>query len=84
NEDMMLVAPEAHLEISPEDAKSLELKEGDTVRVESARGALEVKVAISKKSPPGVLFLPRNYTGQNVNKLRDRAKPIDYVRIKKA
>jgi len=84
NEDMMLVAPEAHLEISPEDAKSLELKEGDTVRVESARGALEVKVAISKKSPPGVVFLPRNHADQNVNRLRDREKSLDYVRIAKA
>jgi NADH-quinone oxidoreductase chain G len=83
NEDMMLVAPEAHLEVSPEDAGKLDLKEGDTVRVESVKGALEVGVVISKKSPPGIVFLPRNYSDQNVNKLKDREKVLDYVRITK-
>lgn len=83
NEDMMLVAPEARLEVNPEDASGLDLKEGDGVRVESPKGSLEVKVAISKKSPPGVVFLPRNYSDGNVNKLRDRERTVDYVRIAK-
>jgi len=72
------------LEVSPEDAERLDLKAGDAARVESPRGVLEVKVIISRKSPPGVVFLPRNYSDQNVNKLRDREKPLDYVRIEKA
>ena len=53
-------APDAWVELSPADAESLGVGEGDVVRVESPRGRLEAKARISgiKK---GVVFAPFHY-----------------------
>ena len=53
-------APEAWVEISPPDAESLGVSEGDVVRVESPRGHLEAKVRESGIRE-GVVFAPFHY-----------------------
>jgi anaerobic selenocysteine-containing dehydrogenase len=53
-------APDAWVELHPLDAESLGVKEGDTVRVESPRGHLEVKARISGIRE-GVVFAPFHY-----------------------
>ncbi len=53
-------APEAWVEISPSDAESLGVSEGDTVRVESPRGRMEAKARISGIRD-GVVFAPFHY-----------------------
>ena len=53
-------APDAWVEISPEDAAPLGVEEGDLVRVESARGAVEVAARICEIRP-GAVFLPFHY-----------------------
>lgn len=53
-------APEAWIEISPSDAESLGVSEGDTVRVESPRGRMEAKARISGIRD-GVVFAPFHY-----------------------
>jgi predicted molibdopterin-dependent oxidoreductase YjgC len=53
-------APEVWVELSPADAESLGVGEGDVVRVESPRGKLEAKVRISGIKE-GVVFAPFHY-----------------------
>ncbi|MBA3950549.1 MAG: nitrate reductase [Rubrobacter sp.] len=53
-------APEAWVEVSPTDAESLGVSEGDTVRVESSRGRLEAKARVSGIRD-GVVFAPFHY-----------------------
>jgi ferredoxin-nitrate reductase len=53
-------APEVWVEISPADAGSLGVGEGDVVRVESPRGQLEAKARISGIRE-GVVFAPFHY-----------------------
>jgi anaerobic selenocysteine-containing dehydrogenase len=53
-------APDAWVELSPADAESLGVGEGDMVRVESPRGRLEAKARISGIKE-GVVFAPFHY-----------------------
>ncbi len=47
------------LQVAPEDMQSLQLKEGDRVRLTSANGRIEVAVTPAKgdELPPGLLFI---------------------------
>ena len=53
-------APDVWVELSPADAGSLGVGEGDVVRVESPRGQLEAKARISGIKE-GVIFAPFHY-----------------------
>jgi ferredoxin-nitrate reductase len=53
-------APDAWVELSAPDAAALGVVEGDLVRVESARGALEAPARITEVRP-GVVFVPFHY-----------------------
>jgi anaerobic selenocysteine-containing dehydrogenase len=57
---LQAAAPDAWVELSPADAESLGVGEGDVVRVESSRGRLEAKARISGIKE-GVLFAPFHY-----------------------
>jgi anaerobic selenocysteine-containing dehydrogenase len=58
--ELSAAAPDAWVEISPEDAAPLGIGEGDLVRVESSRGAVEVRARVSDIRP-GAVFLPFHY-----------------------
>ena len=53
-------APDAWVQVSPEDAAALGIAEGDVVRAVSARGAVRVPARIGGIRP-GVVFLPFHY-----------------------
>ncbi|GAA3336523.1 hypothetical protein GCM10020358_09000 [Amorphoplanes nipponensis] len=53
-------APDAWVELSPADAAGLGIAEGDVVRVESPRGAVEVRARIGQVMP-GAVFAPFHY-----------------------
>ncbi|NWF53542.1 MAG: molybdopterin-dependent oxidoreductase [Syntrophaceae bacterium] len=55
--------------VHPSDAKNLVLKEGETVTLESPRGRIRVKVSISPKTSPGVLFVPGHFAENGGNRL---------------
>ena len=65
--------PEALAEINPEDAQKLGLKEGDPVSVRSRRGEIFLRVKISRKSSPGIVFIPFFYGNAPANKLTNDA-----------
>lgn len=58
--ELNAAAPDAWVEISPEDATPLGIAEGDLVRVESPRGAIEAKARVSNIRP-GAVFVPFHY-----------------------
>jgi anaerobic selenocysteine-containing dehydrogenase len=58
--DLDRAAPDAWVELSPADAGPLDIAEGDWVRVESPRGALEVRARIGQVMP-GAVFAPFHY-----------------------
>jgi predicted molibdopterin-dependent oxidoreductase YjgC len=54
---IMELVPEELLEISPEDAKALNIKSGDWVKVSSKRGEIKVKAKVTNRSQAGNVFL---------------------------
>ena len=50
-----------YIEISPEDAKKLNIRDGETVTVSSRRGELDVRARITRKISAGVVFIPMHY-----------------------
>ncbi|RII17925.1 Nitrate reductase [Streptomyces sp. YIM 130001] len=61
-------APSPWVEISPEDAGPYGITEGDLVRVESPRGAMEAPARICG-TRPGTVFVPFHYGDQAANEL---------------
>ncbi len=51
------ICPEELVEINPEDAARLKVEDGDMVKVESRRARIKVKVKVTKRSKPGVVFM---------------------------
>ncbi len=54
---IMELVPEEHIEVSPEDAKGLSVKDNDWVTVSSRRGTIKVKVRVTKRSQKGNVFM---------------------------
>jgi len=85
--------PEGPVEISPEDARSLGIQDGDLVEVESRRGSLRARTRVTRRSPEGVVFMTFHFHEAAVNVLTNPAvdpvaKIPEYkvcaVRIRKA
>ncbi len=52
-----LLVPEELVEINPADAKKLSIQDGDIVQVASRRGKVKVRVRVTERSQPGVVFM---------------------------
>jgi formate dehydrogenase major subunit len=63
------LAPEPEVEINPEDALNLGLKEGQLVRVTSRRGSVEARVVITQRSPAGMVFMNFHFAEAAANLL---------------
>ena len=61
------------IEIHPDDAASLGVADGDTVRVASRRGAIMIGVRISNRQARGQVFIPMHYREAAVNLLTNPA-----------
>jgi len=75
--------PEATVEIHPEDAETMGLQTGDWVEVASRRGAIQLRVIVTGRSPKGVIFIPFHFAEAAANVLTldrvdSRAKIPDY------
>jgi predicted molibdopterin-dependent oxidoreductase YjgC len=58
---------EEEVEISPDDARSLKLNDGDRVRVTSRRGHVTAKAKITDVSSPGVVFMTFHFAESPTN-----------------
>jgi ferredoxin-nitrate reductase len=59
-EELNAAAPDVWVELAPEDAAELDVGEGDVVRVESPRGAVEGRARLTGVRP-GVVFVPFHF-----------------------
>ncbi len=63
------LAPMAEVEIHPQDAAELELRDGDRARVTSRRGQVVATVRVTLRSPPGTVFMTFHYAEAAANLL---------------
>jgi formate dehydrogenase alpha subunit len=74
------VSPRAYIEIHPHDANSLRVHDGDSVKVSSKRGSIDVEVLISARPSKGVVFIPFHYREAAANVLTNTAlDPISKI-----
>jgi len=71
------LVPEERLEINPEDAKRLNIKDGDWVKVKSRRGEVKVRALITDRSQQGNVFLAFHHSDVLTNVLTSEFR--DYI-----
>lgn len=70
------VWPEATVELHPDDAARLGIATGDWVEVASRRGAIQMRVMVTGRSPQGMAFVPFHFIEAAANVLTsDRLDP---------
>jgi formate dehydrogenase alpha subunit len=67
------LAPEALLEIHPQDASALGIEAGTRVRVSSRRGTVVARAAVTDRTPAGSVFLSFHYAEAAANLLTNAA-----------
>lgn len=65
--------PSNYVEISSEDAARLHVAQGETVRVSTRRGSIDVQARISDKPMPGVVFISFHFHEASANLLTNAA-----------
>lgn len=63
------VLSDAFVQVSPEDAESCGVGDGDFINITSRRGSVYIKARISDELPQGMLFVPVNFAHARVNLL---------------
>ena len=66
-------APESLVEINPQDAERLGIKEGAFVKVTSRRGSVQAKAKVTERSPEGTIFMTFHFREAAVNLLTSPA-----------
>ena len=66
-------APESFVEISPQDAATYGVTDGDSVSIASRRGQIDARVKISGKAVTGTVFIPFHFAQGAANKLTNAA-----------
>ncbi len=62
-------SPEPYVEISEEDARSLNIRNNQIVTIESKHGSIKIKARITDKIPSGIVFVPFHFAEARVNRL---------------
>ncbi len=71
------LAPEAEVEIHPQDARQLSVDSGQRVIVRSRRGAVVARARKTRRSPPGTVFMTFHYAEAAANLLTgDEVDPV--------
>jgi formate dehydrogenase alpha subunit len=66
-------APDPYVEINSEDARTLEVEDGQSVRVTSRRGSITLAARVTDWIRPGTIFIPFHYAEAAANKLTNNA-----------
>jgi formate dehydrogenase major subunit/formate dehydrogenase alpha subunit len=70
---LMAVYDSALIEVHPEDAALLGLREGGHVRVSSRRGSIEAQAWVTERVPPGMIFANFHFPEASANELTQAA-----------
>jgi formate dehydrogenase major subunit len=73
SEALNAIAPEAFMEIHPEDAARLGLRHGERVKVTSRRGEIITRLHVDDATPPGAIFIPMHFREAAANVLTNPA-----------
>jgi formate dehydrogenase alpha subunit len=75
------IAPEELIELNPQDAKTLEVSDGDYIKVSTRRGAVVAKAWVTVRVPPGVVFGTFHYWEADANEetSADNLDPISLI-----
>ena len=65
--------PEPVVELNPQDAKALDIRDGDRVRVASRRGEVFARAQVAPVTEPGVVFMAFHFAEAAANKLTNAA-----------
>lgn len=65
--------PEAYVEVNPQDAEGLGLKDGERGRLVTRRGEIETNIWVTKRVAPGVVFAPFHFAEAAANILTNPA-----------
>ncbi len=65
--------PEGYVEIHPQDAEALNIGKSERVRLVSRRGQIETKAWITRRVPPGLVFVPFHFAEAAANALTNAA-----------
>ncbi|MCH8882248.1 MAG: formate dehydrogenase subunit alpha [SAR324 cluster bacterium] len=67
------IQPEAFVEVHPQDAENMALREGDWVMVSSRRGEITLKVRVGDRTQAGSIFIPMHFREAAANVLTNPA-----------
>lgn len=67
------VAPEGLVEMNPQDGATLDIRDGDRVRLVSRRGEITSRVRLTSRSPRGMVFSTFHFNESPVNMLTNDA-----------
>ncbi|MBI3399320.1 MAG: molybdopterin-dependent oxidoreductase [Deltaproteobacteria bacterium] len=67
--ELKLSSPDAYVEINPEDAARLRIKNNDRVRIASRRGFIILEAKVIDAPRKGVVFVPMHYSDRLINTL---------------
>ena len=71
------LAPEAEVEVNPDDAAALAIEPGEVIQVRSRRGVVRARAKITRRSPRGSVFMTFHYAEAAVNLLTiDAVDPV--------
>jgi NADH-quinone oxidoreductase subunit G len=81
NPPLRFLTPHQRLEISPQDAQRLDLKNGEAVRVSQNGSSINAAILIKERVSPGTVFMAEGVPGANANALLNGG-PVE-VKIEK-
>jgi predicted molibdopterin-dependent oxidoreductase YjgC len=66
-------AGKPYVELNPSDAEAMHIKDGDTIKVTSRRGSIDIGARVTAKVPKGVVFVPMHYREAAANVVTNTA-----------
>ena len=61
----------------------MNIQSGDLIRIKSETDFLDIPVAVTDRTTPGVVYMPKNWVNVPINKLRNGDPGLIPVRINK-
>jgi formate dehydrogenase alpha subunit len=81
SKNLLQLCSEIYLEINPDDAEALDIKEGEQVAVSSRTGSFVAPAKLSHKVSRGMVFAPTNFPDQSVYGLFEENTTVCRVKL---